>query len=100
MAKAVDEAMAPYDALIAPSRQIIASEIDKEMPSSQATDVMGAAGNLLGLPAVTVPNGLASGMPTGLLFLGRAHDENRILAAASLYQSRTEWAALRPPGWE
>ncbi len=100
MARAVDEAMRPYDALIAPSRQIIASEIDKEMPSSQATDVMGAAGNLLGLPAVTVPNGLASGLPTGLLFLGRAHDENRILAAANLYQSRTEWAALHPPGWE
>ena len=100
MARAVDEAMAPYDALIAPSRQIVASEIDREMPSSQATDVMGAAGNLLGLPAVTVPNGLASGLPTGLLFMGRAHDENRILAAANLYQARTEWGALHPPGWD
>ena len=100
MAKAVDEAMRPYDAVIAPSRQIVASEIDKEMPSSQATDVMGAAGNLLGLPGVTVPNGLASGLPTGLLFLGRAGDENRILAAARLYQSHTDWHTRHPEGWD
>ena len=65
MAKAVDETMRPYDALIAPSRQVIASEIDREMPSSQATDVMGAVGNLLGLPGITVPNGLAEGHADG-----------------------------------
>ncbi len=100
MARAVDEAMRPYDALIAPSRQIIASEIDRETPSSQATDVLGAVGNLLGLPAVTVPNGLASGMPTGLLFLGRAGAENRILAAAVRYQSRAPWHTSHPAGWE
>ncbi len=70
------------------------------MPSSQATDVMGAVGNLLGLPGVTVPNGLASGLPTGLLFLGRARDENRILSAASLYQSHTSWHTRHPEGWD
>ena len=100
MAEAVDETMRPYDALIAPSRQIIASEIDREMPSSQATDVMGAVGNLLGLPGITVPNGLAEGMPTGLLFLGRAYDENRTINAAQLYQSRTDWHTHHPSGWE
>ena len=100
MAEAVDETMRPYDALIAPSRQIIASEIDREMPSSQATDVMGAVGNLLGLPGITVPNGLAEGMPTGLLFLGRAYDENRTINAARLYQSRTDWHTHHPSGWE
>ena len=100
MAEAVDETMRPYDALIAPSRQIIASEIDREMPSSQATDVMGAVGNLLGLPGITVPNGLAGGMPTGLLFLGRAYDENRTINAARLYQSRTDWHTHHPSGWE
>ena len=100
MAEAVDETMRPYDALIAPSRQIIASEIDREMSSSQATDVMGAVGNLLGLPGITVPNGLAGGMPTGLLFLGRAYDENRTINAARLYQSRTDWHTHHPSGWE
>ena len=70
------------------------------MPSSQATDVMGAVGNLLGLPGITVPNGLAGGMPTGLLFLGRAYDENRTINAARLYQSRTDWHTHHPSGWE
>lgn len=100
MARAVDEAMRPYDALIAPSRPIIASEIDRETPNLQAADALGAAGNLLGLPGVTVPNGFASGMPTGLLFLGRAYDEGRVIAAARLYQARTAWHTHHPAGWE
>ena len=99
MAPAVDDAMRPYDALVAPSRPVVATPIDGATPNTQASDVVGAAGNLLGLPAITVPNGLASGLPTGLLFLGRTGDENGILAAARAYQSRTEWASLRPPGW-
>ncbi len=100
MARAVDDAMERYDALVAPSRQIVASEIDKEMPSSQATDVMGAVGNLLGMPAITVPNGLASGLPTGLLFLGRVGCENSVIAAAGRYESRAGWRNQHPEGWE
>ena len=100
MAKAVDEAMRPYDAIIAPSRPIIASELDRETPNFQAADVLGAAGNVLGLPGITVPNGFARGMPTGLLFLGRAYEENRVIGVARLYQAHTAWHTHHPAGWE
>jgi aspartyl-tRNA(Asn)/glutamyl-tRNA(Gln) amidotransferase subunit A len=35
-------------------------------------------------------------LPTGLEFLGRAYDEERILAAARAYQLRTDWHTKHP----
>ncbi len=50
-----------------------------------------AAGNLCGLPAVTVPNGFGDGgLPTGLEFMGRAYSEARIREVARAYQARTD----------
>jgi aspartyl-tRNA(Asn)/glutamyl-tRNA(Gln) amidotransferase subunit A len=100
ISKAVDDAIRPYDALVAPSRQIIATAIDEDMPSSQATDVMGAIGNTVGLPGITIPNGFSEGMPTGLLLMGRSYGENRILAVARSYQAVTSWHTYHPNGWD
>lgn len=99
MGESVESTMEPFDSLVAPSRHIVASEIGREMPSSQATDVVGAMGNVLGLPGITVPNGLASGLPTGILFLGRPYEENRIVGMARLYQTHTHWHTQHPEGW-
>jgi aspartyl-tRNA(Asn)/glutamyl-tRNA(Gln) amidotransferase subunit A len=58
---------------------------------------MGAVGNGAGLPAVAVPNGFgARGLPTSLQFMGRAWEENTILAAARAYQSVTDWHRRHP----
>ena len=62
-----------------------------------AKDVMGAVGNRAGLPAVCVPNGLgARGLPTSIQFMGRAWEENAILAAARAYQLLTDWHTRHP----
>jgi aspartyl-tRNA(Asn)/glutamyl-tRNA(Gln) amidotransferase subunit A len=59
---------------------------------------MGAIGNLAGLPAVAVPNGFtADGRPMSLQFMGRAWDENTVLAAARAWQGITDWHLRRPP---
>ena len=59
---------------------------------------MGAIGNGLGLPAITVPNGFSDkGLPTGVQFMGRAYDESVILAVACAYQSLTTWHLCHPP---
>ncbi|MFQ6075150.1 MAG: amidase, partial [Candidatus Bathyarchaeia archaeon] len=101
MAKAVDEVMSPYDAVVAPTRPTVASPIDKEFRSAvrgTARDIMGAVGNGAGLPAVSVPSGFNdSGLPTGIQFMGRAYDENTILAVARAYQSLTDWHRRHPP---
>ena len=38
------------------------------------------------------------GLPTGLKFVGRAFEENRLLAIAAAYQELTDWHERRPPG--
>jgi aspartyl-tRNA(Asn)/glutamyl-tRNA(Gln) amidotransferase subunit A len=38
--------------------------------------------SLAGLPAISIPNGLADGLPTGFQIAGPAFSENRILDAA------------------
>ena len=37
---------------------------------------------LAGIPAISVPNGLSDGLPTGLQLAGPAFSENRLLDAA------------------
>ncbi|MCH7626739.1 MAG: amidase, partial [Chloroflexi bacterium] len=100
MAVMADEAMAPYDAVIAPTRPTVASPIDQEFRGAirgNARDIMGAVGNGAGLPAVSVPSGFTDdGLPTGIQFMGRAYDENVILAAARAYQSLTDWHTRHP----
>ena len=37
---------------------------------------------LAGIPAISIPNGLSEGLPTGFQITGPAFSENRILGAA------------------
>jgi amidase len=43
---------------------------------------------LLGFPAMSVPTGLANGLPTGVQLLGRRFDENTLLDAATVIEAR------------
>lgn len=98
--RALDELFARYDAVLTPTLPTVASPID--LPFSQALRrgdgvAIGAAGNIAGLPAISVPNGFGErGLPTALQFTGRVFDENRVLAVASAYQRLTDWH-LRVP---
>jgi len=101
VAKKADEAMAPYDAVVAPARRSPATPIDQEFrktSSGTSRDIMGAVGNCAGLPSIGVPNGFTEiGLPTGIQFMGRAYAENTIIAIARAYQSKTDWHLKHPP---
>ena len=101
MAREADRVMSRYDVLVAPSRATVASALDEEFRSvagGGAPDVMGAVGNGAGLPAISVPNGFgARGLPTGIQFMGRVYEENKVLAVARAYQSLTDWHQRHPP---
>ena len=43
---------------------------------------------VLGFPALSVPTGVTDGPPTGVQLLGRRFDENGILDAADVIESR------------
>jgi aspartyl-tRNA(Asn)/glutamyl-tRNA(Gln) amidotransferase subunit A len=100
MAREADRVLAPLDALVAPGRLTVAAMLAGEFRSAirgTARDIMGAVGNGAGLPAVAVPNGVgARGLPTSLQFMGRAWEENTILAAARAYQAATDWHLRHP----
>jgi aspartyl-tRNA(Asn)/glutamyl-tRNA(Gln) amidotransferase subunit A len=101
VARDVDAVLSRLDALVAPSRGTLGPRIDEEFRSplrAAVPDVMGAIGNVAGLPAISVPNGFGEDRrPTGLQFMARAWEENAILAAARQYQSLTDWHLQRPP---
>lgn len=54
-------------------------------------------GNLTGLPAVSVPAGLAGGLPVGLQIIGRRFDEATVLNAAAAVERTQPLGEQRPP---
>ncbi len=100
VAMIADDLMAPFDAIIAPSRATPATRIDMDFRGvilGSAKDTMGAVGNSAGLPAISVPNGFSNGgLPTGIQFMGKAYAENRVIAVARAYQLRTDWHLQHP----
>jgi aspartyl-tRNA(Asn)/glutamyl-tRNA(Gln) amidotransferase subunit A len=96
----LDEALAPFDAIVAPTHLSVAPPIDQPFKPFFARHQgprLGAAGNLCGLPSITVPNGSGErGLPTGIEFMGRAWSEERVVAAARAFQGQTEWHRQYP----
>ncbi len=102
MKKAMAETYEKYDALIGPSRAAVAPPLDKNFADAYpqfnggAGNVIGA-GNAVGQPAVSVPNGFGdNGLPTGIQFTGKVWSEATLLTIARLYQRETEWHKKRP----
>jgi aspartyl-tRNA(Asn)/glutamyl-tRNA(Gln) amidotransferase subunit A len=96
----LDQVLAGFDAIVAPTLPTVASPIDQPFEEyfhrGQATS-LGAAGNLCGLPAISVPNGFGErGLPTALEFMARAFEDARVAAVAAEYQARTEWHKRHP----
>ena len=97
--KAVDRVLPGFDALVAPSSRRVAPRIDRKprSPKHEPQDVMGAIGNGAGLPAISVPCGFSDKrLPSGIQFMGRAYEENTVLAVARAYQSLTDWHTRHP----
>ncbi|MHB8575356.1 MAG: amidase [Dehalococcoidia bacterium] len=99
--RTMDELTSRFDALLAPTTASVAPPIGESFsrgPRRGAGPQIGGAGNVAGLPAVSVPNGFGErGLPTAIQFVGRAFDENRVLAVAAAYQRLTDWHLRLPP---
>jgi len=54
--------------------------------------------SLCGLPAISVPCGFNDKkLPYGIVFMGRALQDQQVIAAAHLFQQHTDWHKQRPP---
>ena len=100
---------ADVDVLVAPGRYGIAQKISEPLDGSGGRAAQGArpaapgmtslipAGNLAGLPALSLPCGFAQGMPVALQVVGPPFSENTLLAIGREFQNRTDWHKRRPP---
>ena len=96
----MDALCARYDALVTPTVNWPSPPVDREFDRRAFGGgvPIGGAGNVAGLPAITVPNGIdSSGLPTAIQFVGRAFEENRLIAIAAAFQGRTGWHSQLPP---
>jgi aspartyl-tRNA(Asn)/glutamyl-tRNA(Gln) amidotransferase subunit A len=67
-------------------------------PATGNTDLMGCS-NLLGLPGITIPCGLSTGLnlPLGLHLVGRPFEEDLLFQLGNAFQKATDWHLKRPP---
>lgn len=88
-----------FDVLIAPSQPIGASPLNANLETDLAfADPIGGIGNLCGLPALSVPCGFTKGgLPIGIQFLSQVLNDDAVIAAAEIYQARTDWHRKPPP---
>jgi aspartyl-tRNA(Asn)/glutamyl-tRNA(Gln) amidotransferase subunit A len=99
MQRELDRVFEKFDVLISPGVSFVATPLDADLEQAfSGPDPLGAAGNLAGIPALTVPCGFTTAnLPVGMQILGRPLEERRILALGRLFQQKTEWHKRRPP---
>ncbi len=98
--RALDGVLAGFDAIVAPTMPYVAIPLQDRFDTwfgRERGPSLGAAGNLCGVPSMTVMNGLGTrGLPTGLEFMGRAGSERVLIELAEQYQSATDWHSRHP----
>jgi len=106
---AIDEQLAKFDVLIAPSAGAGSRRVSESFNRPAGSSASGTrptfpqgpalipAGNIAGVPGLTIPNGFGQNrIPTGLQFLGAAWSEQTMLGIADAYQQETDWHRQRP----
>ncbi len=102
MGKALDGFLKQFDAVATPTRNTVASPVDKPFREAWPGVVTGGANiigpaNVVGVPSLSVPNGFGvQSLPTGLCFTGRAFEEATLVQLGRLYQARTDWHKRQP----
>jgi aspartyl-tRNA(Asn)/glutamyl-tRNA(Gln) amidotransferase subunit A len=89
---------AGFDALVAPTSPDVAFRFGEKMADPvrmYLSDACTLPVNMAGLPGVSIPCGLADGLPVGLQLIGPAWSEATLMRAARAYEGATVDAAWR-----
>lgn len=65
-------------------------------PASRGLSAMIPAGNLAGLPALSLPCGFAGNLPLGISLVGRPFSESLLISAGRSFESQTGWHKRHP----
>jgi aspartyl-tRNA(Asn)/glutamyl-tRNA(Gln) amidotransferase subunit A len=93
-----DRVFEDFDAVVGPTSPTVAFPLGAKTQDPLAmylNDLFTIPTSLAGLPGVSVPAGLADGLPVGLQIIGKALDEAGVLRIASAFEQSTEWHTLR-----
>ncbi|MEK8132254.1 Asp-tRNA(Asn)/Glu-tRNA(Gln) amidotransferase subunit GatA [Paenibacillus filicis] len=94
-----DQVFENYDVVIGPTAPTPAFKIGSQTSdplTMYLNDILTIPVSLAGIPAISVPCGLADGLPVGLQIIGKALDEATVLRVAHAYEQHTEFHKLRP----
>lgn len=102
MKRAVATLFETFDLVASPTRATVAYPADRNFedvyPGISGGPALIPAGNLCGLPALAMPNGIGeNGLPTSITLMGPAFSERAMVQLGLVYQSRTDWHLKRPP---
>ncbi len=95
----LQQALTKVDIILGPTTPTCAFKLGEEItdPTQRyLADVFTVAANLAGLPALSIPVGMSSGLPIGMQFMGAHFSEARLLQLAHFYQQQTSWHQARP----
>lgn len=93
-----DRAFEEVDVIIGPTSPHTAFKLgSKSDPVSMyLEDIYTIAVNLAGLPAASIPVGVANGLPMGMQIIGAYFDEAKVLNVAHQFQQHTDWHKQKP----
>lgn len=88
-----DIAFEEVDVIIGPTSPHTAFKLGSKADpvSMYLEDIYTIAVNLAGLPAASIPAGIANGLPIGMQIVGKYFDEAKILNVAHQFQQHTDW---------
>lgn len=103
--QAFRELFVDVDILLTPTRNAPAPDVTARLdrvssgprPKSRGLQGLIPAGNLCGLPAISLPCGFAGDLPVAISLVSRPFNENQLIALGALYQSHTDWHRKHPP---
>lgn len=94
-----NKAFESVDVLVAPTMPCTAlklGESDKSAMFGELMDVLAEPSSVAGLPGISVPCGLAEGMPVGLQFIGNHFEEDKVIGVAKVFQEETDFNKSKP----
>lgn len=79
------DAFKKHDVLLGPTAPSVAFKIGENTTDPlkmYLTDIMTVAANMAGVPAISIPAGLAKGLPVGMQLIAKQHNDRKLLSIA------------------
>lgn len=95
-----DRVFESFDVIVGPTSPTTAFKLGEKIEDPlqmYMNDVLTIPVSLAGVPAVSVPCGLAGGLPVGLQIIGKPFDESTVLRVAHAYEQYAGHWRLKPP---